>query len=1080
MNGPSTSPLARFCVSSAWAGDFADSEKTGNGFPSRHHDRGMAGKELEALYGRYASKGDIGALAEVFDRVAPDLARLGRMLVGDQHRAEDLVQETFLTAALQPATYDRSRPLKPWLVGILVNRARTARRAAGQEFEADRLTEREVATPDAEVTRQEHLAAVGAAVSELPAKLRTVVEARLAGKETSELARELGISQGALRVRLHRALQRMRALLPPGFATAFAIMFLHSQGLAQVRARVLKEAGKQKLAMGAGGSAAAIGIGSVLMTKKVLFAVSLVGLVLLGVGLNSAISYVMADVSDEQEAGEVALVSDDEVATDVRQTVTPQPHADNRTELALGTPEPEVATVDAPTHSLSGKVLGQDDRPVADASVTAWDNRYMRGDPVEVKTNATGEFTFPELSLVFMITAQADDFACEQGLRGECTEGAKAEGLVIRVGPPVSLAGRVVDPGGSPVAGAKVRVSNGMNSTSDKDTTHVPGVLTFRGGMEFATETSSSGTFELKGLPQGSNYLSVEHAPYLVNRGWQTAPKDEIRIVLDAGLSIRGHVVDSHGLPAEGARVRMWPYWGNVHTVPKFVTVDANGDFLLTSAVIDEWAPISIGVLHEGHAIAIVPITEGRAEGEPIVMTINLGAESEEEPDEPSSGLVEGGENIFVRLLPERFLAGYVVDTEGNPLPGVELWIEGEREMNPGFTHGKRSTWEWALDLEEAETDEAGAFRFGRLYPGTYEIHAVSPEDKKLVTDLTVEAGDEDIRLVLDGSKTRKVVLTGTVTDAVTGEPIEAFTVIPMIGSRGSHNKIEDADGKFELIGYREGEIEVKIQAPGYAESAAPMRHYSTGDNVLDFALVAERTLEVSVVDSSGKPHQEGSIKVRTLDERLVWIGPTTGSRGTNSPIRNGKAVLHGLPAQRLTLHLDVEGKLLEVPVDLTQPIEGEFEVVIDPDPPIPKVVVQLIVLSGRDAEHVAALQRMFDARNDPNPPNPGAIPRDIMTLLVTSHIEIRDGDDEFIAEVTVTPLDEGYEVREMTYMTYESGTSSTTGTNVMPDPSTVLYLPAKRLTLTAKAADHRDITRVLDLTGQPGGIVEIVNLVRR
>ena len=72
-----------------------------------------------------------------------------------------------------------------------------------------------------------------------------------------------------------------------------------------------------------------------------------------------------------------------------------------------------------------------------------------------------------------------------------------------------------------------------------------------------------------------------------------------------------------------------------------------------------------------------------------------------------------------------------------------------------------------------------------------------------------------------------------------------------------------------------------------------------------------------------------------------------------------------------------------------------------------------------------------------------------------------------------MTPLDEGYEVYSETFE--QLGIA-----NKIPFPGASMDLPAKRLTLTAKAADHRDITRVLDLTGQPGEILEIVNLVRR
>jgi hypothetical protein len=486
----------------------------------------------------------------------------------------------------------------------------------------------------------------------------------------------------------------------------------------------------------------------------------------------------------------------------------------------------------------------------------------------------------------------------------------------------------------------------------------------------------------------------------------------------------------------------------------------------------DQWSPISVGVIHEGHAIHIVEVTEFDESNTDLFVRIPLDASAD--PKTPKFGYVEGGENIFVRLLPEKFLAGHVVDTEGKPLPGVKLWIEGEREMKPGFTHGKRSTWEWAFDLEESETDEAGAFAFGRLYPGTYEIHAVSPEDKKLVTDLTVEAGDEEIRLVLDASKARKVVLKGQVTDRLTGEPITEFTVVPFLDSGfGFPQEVVDAEGRFEIAGLDEGEIEVKISAPGYAQATVADRLFTIGEHEFDAPLSAARSLKVSVVDSAGNQLGSGHLNVFDLAGEPVWVGPEDGPRSTHVYFNDGKAILHGLPAQPLTLEVQAEHKEIEVAVDMTQPIEGEFEVVIDPDPPIPTVRVDLMVLSGRGVEDVAALQRAWDARHDPNGTKFGDMPQDICTLLATAHVEFRDEGGKLVAKAWMTPLDEGYEVYSETFE--QLGIA-----NKIPFPGASMDLPAKRLTLTAKAADHRDITRVLDLTGQPGEILEIVNLVRR
>ena len=70
----------------------------------------MTKRTLESLYRSFLEEGDVDALAAVFDRVAPDLLRLARRLARDHAPAQDLVQETFLTALERPDTYDASRP----------------------------------------------------------------------------------------------------------------------------------------------------------------------------------------------------------------------------------------------------------------------------------------------------------------------------------------------------------------------------------------------------------------------------------------------------------------------------------------------------------------------------------------------------------------------------------------------------------------------------------------------------------------------------------------------------------------------------------------------------------------------------------------------------------------------------------------------------------------------------------------------------------------------------------------------------------------------------------------------------------
>ena len=58
----------------------------------------MSDVPLEDLFERFRSRGDVGALAEVFDRAAPKLYAVARHLAREEGEAEDLVQASFLTA----------------------------------------------------------------------------------------------------------------------------------------------------------------------------------------------------------------------------------------------------------------------------------------------------------------------------------------------------------------------------------------------------------------------------------------------------------------------------------------------------------------------------------------------------------------------------------------------------------------------------------------------------------------------------------------------------------------------------------------------------------------------------------------------------------------------------------------------------------------------------------------------------------------------------------------------------------------------------------------------------------------------
>ena len=85
-------------------------------------------RTLEQHLVRYRELGDPADLGAVFDATAPVLFRMAIAWVHDATAAEDALQETFVAALEHLDRWDASRPVMPWLVGILQMRVRAHRR----------------------------------------------------------------------------------------------------------------------------------------------------------------------------------------------------------------------------------------------------------------------------------------------------------------------------------------------------------------------------------------------------------------------------------------------------------------------------------------------------------------------------------------------------------------------------------------------------------------------------------------------------------------------------------------------------------------------------------------------------------------------------------------------------------------------------------------------------------------------------------------------------------------------------------------------------------------------------------------
>ena len=134
-----------------------------------------------------------------------DLYRFAYWLARDRHRAEDLVQETFLRAWRSLAQLRDDQAAKSWLFTILRNEYHRRPTTAGDagEYPAEEPADNSDATQDWIVRR--HILA-------LPEEYREPLLLQvLGGHDCGEIAVILGVSRAAVMTRLFRARQKLRA-----------------------------------------------------------------------------------------------------------------------------------------------------------------------------------------------------------------------------------------------------------------------------------------------------------------------------------------------------------------------------------------------------------------------------------------------------------------------------------------------------------------------------------------------------------------------------------------------------------------------------------------------------------------------------------------------------------------------------------------------------------------------------------------------------------------------------------------------------------------------------------------------------
>jgi RNA polymerase sigma-70 factor, ECF subfamily len=167
-----------------------------------------------------AKAGDRAAFEELVSQTHRRVYTLALRLVGDRAEAEDVAQEAYLRMFRGLAGFREEARFETWMYRIVANCAVSALRRRGRF--GDVVSDEDLDLPAPEQTEQQTVDSdeLTRALAELPEGQRVVVILKdVYGLSCREIGDELGVEEGAVKVRLHRARKRLADLIAGGSDT---------------------------------------------------------------------------------------------------------------------------------------------------------------------------------------------------------------------------------------------------------------------------------------------------------------------------------------------------------------------------------------------------------------------------------------------------------------------------------------------------------------------------------------------------------------------------------------------------------------------------------------------------------------------------------------------------------------------------------------------------------------------------------------------------------------------------------------------------------------------------------------------
>ncbi len=167
-----------------------------------------------------ARAGDVNAYEQLVERYSSVSFRTAYLIAQSEADAQDACQEAFVKAFGALSRFRPGASFRPWILQIVANEARNARRAVGRRFDLSLRVAEQVGTggaapsPERLAEATEEREQLLRAVNTLRHEDRLVVACRyFLDLSSEETAGVLGWPEGTVKSRLSRALDRLREQL---------------------------------------------------------------------------------------------------------------------------------------------------------------------------------------------------------------------------------------------------------------------------------------------------------------------------------------------------------------------------------------------------------------------------------------------------------------------------------------------------------------------------------------------------------------------------------------------------------------------------------------------------------------------------------------------------------------------------------------------------------------------------------------------------------------------------------------------------------------------------------------------------